>query len=229
MARFTPTDIVSQYSAISALNANFDTVATLIELCLFRDGTSPNQMLTNINMNNFKIQNLADGVDAADAVNVSQLDDLLDDVAAAQTAAEAAQAEAEAAAVSATASAAALAAATTSSGSYTPTIGTLTNLTSVIVNKATYQRNGNYVTVGFMAQFDGMAGGTNETIFEMSLPVASNLTSSQDAYGTAATQPGQVAYIAGNTTISEDNVEVVWLGEGPGGGLITGIFQYEVK
>jgi trimeric autotransporter adhesin len=73
MARFTPTDIVSQYSAIAALNANFDTLATLLELCLFRDGTSPNQMLTNLNMNNFKVQNVANGTASADAVNLGQL------------------------------------------------------------------------------------------------------------------------------------------------------------
>lgn len=75
MPRLTPTDIVSQYSAISALNANFDAIATLIELCLFRDGTSPNQMLAALNMNNFKIQNLADGTATTDAVNVGQLAD----------------------------------------------------------------------------------------------------------------------------------------------------------
>lgn len=77
MARFTPTDIVSQYNALTPLNANFDAIATLLELCVMRDGTSPNSMLANIDMNNWKIQNLAEGTANTDAVTKAQVQDMI--------------------------------------------------------------------------------------------------------------------------------------------------------
>lgn len=73
MARFTPTTLLSTYNAITALNANFTSIAALFEQCLMRDGSTTNSMNANIDMNNYLIQNLADAVDDSDAVNYGQM------------------------------------------------------------------------------------------------------------------------------------------------------------
>jgi hypothetical protein len=225
MARFTPTDIVSQYSAIAALNANFDAVATLLELCLLRDGTSPNQMLAALNMNNFKIQNVADAVDATDAVNKGQLDLTIDAVQADADAAEASATAAAASAAQAAIDAAAVAAAVTTSGTYSPTTSTLGNLSSASINKASYIRVGNIVTVSFFGTFGGMTS-ENFASFLMTLPIASNLGATTDVRGSGATQDGEAVIISGNA--AGDKAECAWFTDDTGGGSITGIFQYEV-
>lgn len=72
--RYTPTDITSTYAAITALNANFDDIATLLEKCVFTDGTAPNQMEAGLNMNHFKVQNLGAPVNPNDAVRLVDLE-----------------------------------------------------------------------------------------------------------------------------------------------------------
>lgn len=79
MARLTPTSLTSTYAAVAALNANFDDIAALFEQCIFRDGRSPNQMETNLNLNHFKVENVLDGTAATDAANVGQVMDLIAD------------------------------------------------------------------------------------------------------------------------------------------------------
>lgn len=230
MPRFTPTDIVSQYSAISALNANFDAVATLLELCLLRDGTSPNQMLAALNMNNFKIQNVADGVDASDAVNKGQMDEVVDAAEAfadaAATSASSASTQAAAASLSASAAAASAAAANHSSGTYTPVSSSLTNLTQATMQPSFYTRVGNIVTVTFFSVVDGQVD-TLSTSFLITLPVASNLASASDLVGCAATQMGPSAIVTGD--VAGDKAEVFWTATSAGGGWVTGTFQYEVQ
>jgi hypothetical protein len=88
MARFTPTEILAAYSSVGPLNAMFEDIATLFELAVFRDGSATNTMLANLNLNNFKIQNLGDGVDTSDAVNLGQVTTLIDTTLASYNAPE---------------------------------------------------------------------------------------------------------------------------------------------
>jgi hypothetical protein len=78
MARFTPKAILSAFSAISGLNSNFQVLSTLFDRVLLRDGSDANQMLSNLNMNNFSIQNTASPVSRADVVTKGYVDDSVD-------------------------------------------------------------------------------------------------------------------------------------------------------
>lgn len=71
--RWTPRSILSVFNAVANLNANFTDISGLLDRILFRDGTANNQMLSDVDMNSFKIKNLEPGVDPSDAVCVSQL------------------------------------------------------------------------------------------------------------------------------------------------------------
>lgn len=195
--RFTPTDIVSQYNALTPLNANFDSIATLLDLCVFRDGTSPNSMLANLDMNSFKVQNLANGTANTDAVNKGQLDALetavaADAAAASASATAAATSETNAASsASAAASSAADAAATAATmvaGTYTPTLTASANSSSPSLGKATYLRIGDIVQVSVVFSIFATAANT-ETLILMTLPVASNLASdTTDLIGSGSSQ-----------------------------------------
>lgn len=58
-------------SAANNINSNFDAVAAAIENTLSRDGTTPNQMLADLDMNNNDISNVGNlGVDRIDAMSV---------------------------------------------------------------------------------------------------------------------------------------------------------------
>ena len=76
MARLTPTSIQSTYSAIAALNSNFDDIADLFEICLFRDGSAPNAMNANLDMNHNRIENVGDPVNMTDAIRLQDIQDL---------------------------------------------------------------------------------------------------------------------------------------------------------
>jgi len=57
MPKLTLTDIESGYASTSELNANFEAIEEALENTLSRDGTSPNQMNANLDMNGFRIIN----------------------------------------------------------------------------------------------------------------------------------------------------------------------------
>lgn len=57
MAKLTTTPINSRYGSIDALNDNFDSIEEAIENTLSRDGTTPNEMEANIDMNGYSILN----------------------------------------------------------------------------------------------------------------------------------------------------------------------------
>lgn len=59
-------NITSGYGAVAALNANFDAIEQAVENTLSRDGTTPNEMLANLDMNGNDILN-------ADTINTSSL------------------------------------------------------------------------------------------------------------------------------------------------------------
>lgn len=73
MAKLTLTDITAGYGANTTLNANNALIETALENTLSRDGTAPNTMGANLDMNSNKIVNLTDGENNQDAVTVAQL------------------------------------------------------------------------------------------------------------------------------------------------------------
>lgn len=57
MAKFTPVDLQSGFASTASLNANFAQLETLSEQWLSRDGTTPNAMNSDLDMNNNDILN----------------------------------------------------------------------------------------------------------------------------------------------------------------------------
>jgi hypothetical protein len=95
-------NLQNETSAINAINNNNTSVETAIENTLSRDGTSPNTMAANIDMNSNKLINVADPTNNQDVVTKAYGDANYGGASAtaaeaAQTAAEAAQTDAEAA------------------------------------------------------------------------------------------------------------------------------------
>ena len=77
MAKLTLNTIGSRYGSIDALNANFDAIETALENTLSRDGTLPNNMDANFDMDSNRIINLADGIDNSDAVTLRQVNGIV--------------------------------------------------------------------------------------------------------------------------------------------------------
>lgn len=80
MTKITLQDISSltnEQSAITQMNNNSEVLETSSDNFLSRDGTSPNQMLADLDMNSNRILNLLDGVNAQEPATVSQVDDLI--------------------------------------------------------------------------------------------------------------------------------------------------------
>lgn len=73
MAKITLTDVSGGYLAVTTFNANNTIIEDAFDNTLSRNGQSPNQMEANLDMNSNYIQNLADGVNAQDAVTLTQL------------------------------------------------------------------------------------------------------------------------------------------------------------
>jgi hypothetical protein len=77
MAKLTLTDIQNIYgnstAAEQAINNNFAAIEQAIENTLSRDGTIPNQIGVNLDMDENRITNLAPGINGSDAATVSQL------------------------------------------------------------------------------------------------------------------------------------------------------------
>lgn len=73
MPKVTLTDIEAGYQLKEAYNANNDRLETAIENTLSRDGTAPNSMAADLDMNSNKVTNVANGTASGDAVNFSQL------------------------------------------------------------------------------------------------------------------------------------------------------------
>lgn len=84
MAKITLTDISNPNSqtAISAtVNANNDAIEIAMENTLSLDGTSPNSMAANLDMDSNRILNLPEPVDNTEPVRLGDLEDLLGDQA----------------------------------------------------------------------------------------------------------------------------------------------------
>jgi hypothetical protein len=76
MAKLTLQDISSGYQSTSTYNANNTLIEAALENTLSLDGTIPNAMGVDLDMNSNQVTNLADGVNAQDAVTKAQLDAL---------------------------------------------------------------------------------------------------------------------------------------------------------
>lgn len=80
MAKLVLTDLASlesQASAIQTINANAAAIETALENTLSRDGTSPNQMEAVLDMNDYRVINLAAPVSSSDAARLSDIADAL--------------------------------------------------------------------------------------------------------------------------------------------------------
>jgi len=64
-------------TATTAINANSALIETAMENTLSRDGTSPNQMGANLDMNSNRIINLPDAVDDSEPLTLGQIQDVL--------------------------------------------------------------------------------------------------------------------------------------------------------
>lgn len=73
MAKLTLTNLISTYESIVIINNNNDLIETALENTLSRDGTIPNEMNANLDMNSNRILNLTDGQADGDPVTVRQL------------------------------------------------------------------------------------------------------------------------------------------------------------
>jgi hypothetical protein len=94
VAKLTLSDVSNILTAAATLNNNNATLEAALENTLSRDGTAPNEMNADLDLNGNRIYNLADAVEGGDAVTFRQIEgvtaglaDLEDAVADAQTAA----------------------------------------------------------------------------------------------------------------------------------------------
>lgn len=100
MAKLTLAAIVADYGSKQLFNDNFDLIEAAIENTLSRDGTAPNYMDADLDMNSYEIVNVADATTATSAINRNYAEAHYGGAAvasaeAAQAAAETAQAAAE--------------------------------------------------------------------------------------------------------------------------------------
>jgi hypothetical protein len=79
MTKFVETPLVSltnETSAVNIINNNLEDISTAFENTLSRDGTSPNAMAANLDMNDYRIINLPDALNDSEPVTKAQLADL---------------------------------------------------------------------------------------------------------------------------------------------------------
>lgn len=112
MPKLTLTTIATGYGSLDALNANFDAIETAIENTLSRDGTSPNTMSANLDMNSNRILNLPAPLNASEParhgdiqIYVDEAEGFANNANASAVAAAASESAAGASAVAAAASA----------------------------------------------------------------------------------------------------------------------------
>lgn len=77
MAKLTLTDISAGYTSTSTINANNALIEAALENTLSRDGTSPNTMSANLDLNSNKVVNVTDPTDNQDASTKKYVDDLV--------------------------------------------------------------------------------------------------------------------------------------------------------
>lgn len=78
MAKITLNDISAGYGSTTVINANNAAIEAAMENTLSRDGTGPNTMLANLDMNSNRITNLGAPTSVNDAVRLGDLDGTYD-------------------------------------------------------------------------------------------------------------------------------------------------------
>lgn len=108
MAKITLSDVSNlsnEPAALAAINANSAAIETAIENTLSRDGTTPNEMNANLDMNSYKVQNLPTATTPTEPIRKQEFDDVVGPILDASTGIYAALEAAVSAATSATTSA----------------------------------------------------------------------------------------------------------------------------
>src|SRR5690349_3702181 len=85
MSKVTLSDVTNlrnEQSALGTVAANNDAIEQAFENSLSRDGSSPNEMNADFDMNGHRILNLPEAVSAAEPVRKSQVQPLVDAAAA---------------------------------------------------------------------------------------------------------------------------------------------------
>lgn len=115
---------------------------------------------------------------------------------------------------------------TIDSGTYTPTLTNVTNVSASTAYQCRYLRIGNVVTVSGRLDVDPTAAGLLEV--GISLPIASNFTTVQQCSGTAASEivSGQSAAFYSDTT--NDRARLMWTTVDTANRSMCFIFQYDV-
>lgn len=130
--KITLTKINSDYASKQAVNANYDTIVAGLNNTLSRDGTAPNQMGANLDMNSNRILNLPAPATNTEPLRKGDAQSYVDAATAAVEAAEAASAIAQSSASSASTSAStASTAAQNAVSAYTGVQGIVTEATTL--------------------------------------------------------------------------------------------------
>lgn len=69
----TLSSLTNEESAIALINENFSAIADAIDLSVFRNGTSPNTLTANLDLNGFKIINSGAAVDESDLIRLADV------------------------------------------------------------------------------------------------------------------------------------------------------------
>ena len=72
MAKITLTDITTGYQSMTVFNANNAVLEAALDNTLSRDGTAPNAMAANLDMNSFRVTNLPDAVANQEPITLAQ-------------------------------------------------------------------------------------------------------------------------------------------------------------
>lgn len=83
MAKLTLNDISSGFTSNTAHNTNNTLIENALENTLSRDGTSPNQMLANLDMNTHRIVNLQEPINANEAARLADVQNAISGATAA--------------------------------------------------------------------------------------------------------------------------------------------------
>lgn len=73
MAKLTLNTVASGFLSVDQQNENFERIEAAFENTLSRDGTAPNSMAANLDMNGYKIVNVAPGTNSNDVATFGQL------------------------------------------------------------------------------------------------------------------------------------------------------------
>lgn len=184
MAKLTLQDVQSGYSAASVMNANNAAIEAALENTLSRDGTTPNEMDANLDMDSNEIINLGPPTTANSAARLADVTDAISGAATAvltsivDSGAQFTSDNVEGALQEVATALDAITAATTS-GSYT---GTLTGMSTSPTVTIYYAKANGIVTLAFSGQsatsnansltITGMPAGIRPTIARQGINVA---------------------------------------------------------